>query len=148
MDGPFPKLCLTVALSHQDGRHSAAALLLKAALIQVSDYRLLSASGLLPLQYVLSTNPLIFVGQGMDCFGLVVVYVHLSWLLFFIEIPNGFLCKLSSLSRPFWSEGGPTSPNLRRGPSNDYFFKVWFQLSNWLQTRRCLCEFPIGPMLN
>jgi hypothetical protein len=32
-------------LSHQDGRHSAVALLLKAALIQVSDYRLLGASG-------------------------------------------------------------------------------------------------------
>jgi hypothetical protein len=29
----------------QDGRHSAVALLLKAALIQVSDYRLLGASG-------------------------------------------------------------------------------------------------------
>ena len=34
-----------VALSHQDGCHSAVALLLKAALIQVSDYRLLGASG-------------------------------------------------------------------------------------------------------
>jgi hypothetical protein len=45
LDGPFPKLCLAVALSHQDGRHSAIALLLKAALIQVSDYRLLGASG-------------------------------------------------------------------------------------------------------
>jgi hypothetical protein len=31
-------------LSHQDGHHSAVALLLKAALIQVSDYRLLGAS--------------------------------------------------------------------------------------------------------
>jgi hypothetical protein len=29
----------------QDGRHNAVALLLKAALIQVSDYRLLGASG-------------------------------------------------------------------------------------------------------
>jgi hypothetical protein len=34
------------ALSCQDGRHSAVALLLKAALIQVSDYRLLGASGI------------------------------------------------------------------------------------------------------
>jgi hypothetical protein len=41
LDGPFPKLCLAVTLSRQDGRHSAVALLLKAALIQVSDYRLL-----------------------------------------------------------------------------------------------------------
>jgi hypothetical protein len=45
LDGPFPKLCPAVALSHQDGRHSAVALLLKAALIQVSDYGLLGASG-------------------------------------------------------------------------------------------------------
>jgi hypothetical protein len=35
LDGPFPKLCLAVTLSRQDGRHSAVALLLKAALIQV-----------------------------------------------------------------------------------------------------------------
>jgi hypothetical protein len=43
----IPKLCLAVALSHQDGHHSAVALLLKAALIQVSDYRFLGASGLI-----------------------------------------------------------------------------------------------------
>jgi hypothetical protein len=46
LDGRLPKLCPAVALSHQDGRHSAVALLLKAALIQVSDYRLLGASDL------------------------------------------------------------------------------------------------------
>jgi hypothetical protein len=45
LDGPLPKLCLAFALSHQDGRHSAVALLLKAALIQVSGFRLLGASG-------------------------------------------------------------------------------------------------------
>jgi hypothetical protein len=45
LDGPLPKLCLAVVLSHQDGCRSAIALLLKAALIQVSDYRLLGASG-------------------------------------------------------------------------------------------------------
>jgi hypothetical protein len=33
-------VCPAVTLSHQYGRHSAVALLLKAALIQVSDYRL------------------------------------------------------------------------------------------------------------
>jgi hypothetical protein len=44
LDGPLPKLCPAVALFHQDGHHSAVALLLKAALIQVSDYRLLGAS--------------------------------------------------------------------------------------------------------
>jgi hypothetical protein len=38
-------MCPAVALSHQDGCHSAVALLLKAALIQVSDYRFLGASG-------------------------------------------------------------------------------------------------------
>jgi hypothetical protein len=41
----LPKLCPAVALSRQDGRHSAVVLLLKVALIQVSDYRLLVASG-------------------------------------------------------------------------------------------------------
>ena len=45
LDGPLPKLCSAVTLSHQDGHHSSVALLLKAALIQVSDYRLLGASG-------------------------------------------------------------------------------------------------------
>jgi hypothetical protein len=45
IDGPFPKLCPAVVLSHQDGRHSAVALLLKAALIQVSDCRLMGVSG-------------------------------------------------------------------------------------------------------
>ena len=33
---------------------------------------------------------------------------------------------------------------LEEDPSNDYFIKVWFQLSNWFQTRRFFCEFPIG----
>ena len=47
LDGPLPKFCPAVTLSHQDGRHSAVALLLKAALIQVSDNRLLGASGYL-----------------------------------------------------------------------------------------------------
>ena len=46
MDGPLPKWCPAVAFSRQDDRRSAVALLLKAALIQVSDYRLLGASGL------------------------------------------------------------------------------------------------------
>jgi hypothetical protein len=45
LDDPLPKLCPAVTLSHQDGHHSAVALSLKAALIQVSDYRLLGASG-------------------------------------------------------------------------------------------------------
>jgi hypothetical protein len=45
LDGPFIKLCPAVTLSHQDGHHSAVALLLKAAFIQVRDYRLLGVSG-------------------------------------------------------------------------------------------------------
>jgi hypothetical protein len=44
-NGPLPKFCPAGVLSHQDGRHSAVAFLLKAALIQVSDYTLLGASG-------------------------------------------------------------------------------------------------------
>jgi hypothetical protein len=46
--------------------------------------------------------------------------------------------------QPSWSEGGTTRRNFGKGPFNDYFFKVWFQLSNWFQTRTFLCEFPIG----
>jgi hypothetical protein len=54
LNGPLPKWCPAVALSRQDGRHSAVALLLKAALIQVSDYRLLGASGFSGPLYCLS----------------------------------------------------------------------------------------------
>jgi len=50
LDGPLPNLCPAVTLSHQDGHHSAVELLLKAALIQVSDYRLLGASGFVALR--------------------------------------------------------------------------------------------------
>jgi hypothetical protein len=56
LDGPLPKLCPAVALSRQDGRHSAVALLLKAALLQVSNYRLLDASGF-------KSSPLKLLGQ-------------------------------------------------------------------------------------
>jgi hypothetical protein len=54
------KLCPTVTPSHQDGGHSAVALLLKAALIQVSDYRLLCEP--LVLQVLLYT--VLFVKLG------------------------------------------------------------------------------------
>ena len=54
LDGPFPKLCPAVALSHQDGCHSAVSLLQKATLIQVSDYRLLGASGCISTCVVVS----------------------------------------------------------------------------------------------
>jgi hypothetical protein len=46
--------------------------------------------------------------------------------------------------QPSWSESDTTRHNFGRGPSNDYFIKVWYQLSNWFQTRRFLWEFPIG----
>ena len=59
------------------------------------------------------------------------------------EFPIGSYVKLSSAVQPSWSEGGITRHNFGRGPSNDYFIKIWFQLSNWFQTRRFLCEFPI-----
>ena len=45
MDGSLPKMCPAIRPFDQDGPHSAVALLLKAALIQVGDYRLLGASG-------------------------------------------------------------------------------------------------------
>jgi hypothetical protein len=60
------------------------------------------------------------------------------------EFPIGSYVKLSTAVQPSWSEGGTTRHKFGRGPSNDYFIKVWFQLSNWFQTRRFLCEFPIG----
>jgi hypothetical protein len=60
MDGPLPKLCPAVTLSHQVGRHSAVALLLKAALIQVSDYRLLGASGYCTGSYSYLKNQIVF----------------------------------------------------------------------------------------
>ena len=56
LDGPFPKLCPAVALYHQDGCHSAVSLLLKAALVQVSDYRLLGASGCISTCVVVSVT--------------------------------------------------------------------------------------------
>ena len=63
---------------------------------------------------------------------------------FLCEFPIGSYVKLSTAVQPSWSEGGTTRRNFGKGPFNDYFIKVWFQLSNWFQTRRFLCEFPIG----
>jgi hypothetical protein len=45
LGGPLPEMWPAVRPFDQDGLHSAVALLLKAALIQVSDYRLLGTSG-------------------------------------------------------------------------------------------------------
>ena len=62
----------------------------------------------------------------------------------FMWISHRSYVKLSTAVQPSWSEGGTTRHNFGRGPSNGYFIKVWFQLSNWFQTRRFVCEFPIG----
>jgi hypothetical protein len=69
-------------------------------------------------------------------------WFQIRWFL--CEFPIGSYVKLSSAVQPSWSEGVTTRHNFGRGPSNDYFIKVWFQLSNWFQIRRFLCEFPIG----
>jgi len=69
LDGPLPKLCPAVALSYQDGRHSAVALLLKAALIQVSDYRLLGASCLVTLKIFIFGIPEFLKFVKMGTFG-------------------------------------------------------------------------------
>jgi hypothetical protein len=62
----------------------------------------------------------------------------LSWnQTFLCELPIGSYLKLNSAVQPSWSVGRTTRHNFGRGPSNDYFIKVWFQLSNWFQTRRC-----------
>jgi hypothetical protein len=58
--------------------------------------------------------------------------------MFLCEFLIGSYVKLRSAVQPSWSEGGTNRYNFGRGPSNDYFIKVWFQ------TRRFLCEFPIG----
>jgi hypothetical protein len=63
---------------------------------------------------------------------------------FLCEFPIGSYVKLSTAVQPSWSEGGTARHNFGRGPSNDYFIKVWFQLSNWFQTRRFVWEFLIG----
>ena len=67
---------------------------------------------------------------------------HQSLVLIELLVPDNV--KLSSAVQPSWSEGRTTRHKFGRGPSIDYFIKVWFQLSNWFQTRRFLCEFPIG----
>ena len=76
------------------------------------------------------------------------VWLQLAqWFLrrrFLCEFPLGSYVKLSSAVGPSWSKGRTAEHNFGRGPSNDYFIKGWFQLSNWFQTRRFLCEFPIG----
>ena len=87
-------------------------------------------------------------GRGPSNNYLIKVWFQLSnWFptrWFLCEFPIGSNVKLSTAVQLSWSEGGTTRHKFGRGPSNDYLIKVWFQLSNWFQTRRCVCEFPIG----
>jgi hypothetical protein len=81
LGGPLPKLCLAVTLSHQDGRYSAVALLLKAALIQVSDYRLLGASGFLkPHNRFESNLAEMFIGWSYTRFLFLALIGNPTWL--------------------------------------------------------------------
>jgi hypothetical protein len=45
---------------------------------------------------------------------------------------------------PSWSKGRTAGHIFGREPSNDYFIKILFLLSKWIQKRRFLWEFPIG----
>jgi hypothetical protein len=153
-------LCPAVTLSHQDGRHSAVALLLKAALIQVSDYRLLGASCLftkcISVMFIAVQISWSEGGTTRHNFGtepsndyLIKVWFQLSnWFQtrrFLCEFPIGFYVKLSTAVQPSWSEGGTTRHNFGTGPFNDYLIKVWFQLSNWFQTRSIVIESSFDP---
>ena len=66
LDGPLLKLCPAVALSRHDGHHGAVALLLKAALIQVSDYRLLGASVFFQLFVEIQCLIIYYIFLGAD----------------------------------------------------------------------------------
>jgi hypothetical protein len=55
--------------------------------------------------------------------------------------PSKSMSGISDL-RP---RAGPSDTILEENhPMTISSIKVWFQLSNWFQTRRFLCEFPIG----
>jgi hypothetical protein len=58
------------------------------------------------------------------------------------EFPIRSYVKLSTAVQPSWSEGRTTRRNFGKGPFNDYFIKIWFQLSNWFQTRKPLVLNP------
>jgi hypothetical protein len=92
-------------LSHQDGRHSAVALLLKAALIQVSDYRLLGASG----WNFINVSLIIHIGRGPSKDYSTKVWLQLAqWFLrrrFLCKFPIGFYVMLSSAVGAILVEG-------------------------------------------
>ena len=95
VDDPLPKLCPAIALFHQDGRHSGVALLLKAALIQVSDYRLMGQSGQKIEEDIVSKMARSILGhfhQGshifQPCNGMQCTAVALLALLTFMKCAN------------------------------------------------------------
>jgi hypothetical protein len=52
--------------------------------------------------------------------------------------------------QPSWSKGGTTRHNFRRGPSNGYFIKVWFQFIEQLvpEKKIFMVEWSLdGPLL-
>jgi hypothetical protein len=90
LDGPLQKVCPAVVLSHQDGCRSAVALLLKAALIQVSDYRLLRASGI----YIIS--PYIFDIYIICPFIFDIYIISLVYLIFILPPIAYLICLLTA----------------------------------------------------
>ena len=75
------------------------------------------------------------------------VWLQLTqWFLrrrFVCEFPIRSYVKLSSAVGPSWSKGRTARHIFGREPSNEYFIKILFLLSKWIQTR-FLWEFPIG----
>jgi hypothetical protein len=55
------------------------------------------------------------------------------------------LCSNYVLHRqPSWISDQHKKPKLFRGPSNDYSWAAWFQLSKWFKRRSVLKHFPHG----
>jgi hypothetical protein len=75
------------------------------------------------------------MNDNREIFEVPVVYANPRWQTLTLASAD---VNLSTTVQPSWSEGGTTRHNFGRGPSNDYFIKVLFQLSNWFQTRRFL----------
>ena len=62
---------------------------------------------------------------------------------FFLYFPIWYCVKTMSCNRqPSWISDQHKKPKLFRGPSNDYSWAVWFQLSKWFKRRSALKHFP------
>ena len=113
LDGPLPKLCLAVALSHQDGRHSAVVLLLKAVLIQVSDYRLLGASGfcshILQKKWLRSESPIVRRSNSLK-----------------VRQSEGSIVRMFDSPKVQQSEGSIVRRLYNPKPKYNYFFNLIF----------------------